>query len=173
MSDLQKINDSTTTTTFQRRCFQLIFGPQACNKVVYKKVLQISPHTRSYVWPPWRMRAVVSVVAFRAKVVGSNPPMVIHTPCRNPRLAPGYLANVRYIYAYHLSESGSNKFYHLSESGSNKFYHLSESGSNKFYYLSESGSNKFYHLSESGSNKFYHLSESRSNKFDLKFADFG
>ena len=29
------------------------------------------------------------------KVVGSNPPMVVHTPCRSPRLAPGYLANAR------------------------------------------------------------------------------
>ena len=29
------------------------------------------------------------------KVVGSNPPMVVHTPCRSSRLAPGYLVNAR------------------------------------------------------------------------------
>ena len=28
------------------------------------------------------------------EVVGSNPPMVVHTPCRSPRLAPSYLANL-------------------------------------------------------------------------------
>ena len=27
------------------------------------------------------------------KVVGSNPPMVVHTLCRSPQLAPVYLAN--------------------------------------------------------------------------------
>ena len=31
----------------------------------------------------------------KRKVVGSNPPKVVHTPCRSPRLAPGYLANAR------------------------------------------------------------------------------
>ena len=29
------------------------------------------------------------------KVVGSNPPTIVHTPCRSPRLAPIYLANAR------------------------------------------------------------------------------
>ena len=38
------------------------------------------------------------------KVVGSNPPMVVRTPYRSARLAPGYLANARtYILTiYHL-----------------------------------------------------------------------
>ena len=36
------------------------------------------------------------------KVMGSNPPMVVHTPCRSPRLAPGYLVDARLIYPYHL-----------------------------------------------------------------------
>ena len=36
------------------------------------------------------------------KVVDSNPPTVVHTPCRSPRLAPGYFANARSIYPYHL-----------------------------------------------------------------------
>ena len=38
----------------------------------------------------------------KRKVMGSNPPMVVHTPCRSPRLAPGYLANACSIYTYHL-----------------------------------------------------------------------
>ena len=41
----------------------------------------------------------VSVVLSARKVVGSNPPMVGHTLCRSPRLAPGYLADAREIYA--------------------------------------------------------------------------
>ena len=32
---------------------------------------------------------------FERKVVGSNPPTVVRTPCRSPRLAPGYMANAR------------------------------------------------------------------------------
>ena len=36
------------------------------------------------------------------KIVGSNPPMVVHMPCRSPRLAPGYLANACSLYTYHL-----------------------------------------------------------------------
>ena len=31
----------------------------------------------------------------KRKIVGSNPPVVVHTPCRSPRLAPGNLANAR------------------------------------------------------------------------------
>ena len=34
---------------------------------------------------------------------GKNPPMVVHTLCRSPRLAPGYLVNARSIYTYHLN----------------------------------------------------------------------
>ena len=33
--------------------------------------------------------AVVSVVASERKVVSSNPPTLVHTPCRSPRLAQG------------------------------------------------------------------------------------
>ena len=29
------------------------------------------------------------------KIVGSNPPMVVHSLCRSPRLASGYLASAR------------------------------------------------------------------------------
>ena len=39
--------------------------------------------------------AVVSsiVLSLSERVVGSSPPTVVHTLCRSPQLAPGYLAN--------------------------------------------------------------------------------
>ena len=38
---------------------------------------------------------MIVVAAFKAKGRDSNPQTVVNTPCRSPRLTPGYLANVR------------------------------------------------------------------------------